>query len=153
MNVRQIIQKYPNKQEYLIEMLLDVDAAKTHHFITEEELNVIADYAQVKLSHVCSVMSFYTLLSTKKRGQYIIQVCKDVPCYLNDDFNAIHVIEEWLNIQVGEVTYDGLFSLEQTACIGCCDAAPAMRINHEIYTDLSKEKILQILESYRGGIS
>jgi len=150
MQVTEIISKYPKKQEFLIEMLLDVDMDKKHHFISEEELKIIADYAQVKESHVCSVMSFYTLLSSKKRGEHIIQVCKDVPCYLNDDFNAIQVMEEALQIHIGEVTPDGLFSLEQTACIGCCDQAPAMRINHEIYTNLTKDKVLQILASYRG---
>ena len=95
-------------------------------------------------------MSFYTLLSNEPRGQYIIQVCKDVPCYLNDDFNALQVIEEKLHIHLGEVTSDGLFSLEQTACIGCCDEAPAIRINQDIYTNLSKDKIVKILDGIRG---
>jgi len=150
MQVQKIISKYPQKQEYLIEMLLDVDAEKSNHFITEDELRIIANYVKVKTSHVCSVMSFYTLLSSEPRGKYVIQVCKDVPCYLNDDFNAIQVIEEALHIEIGQVTSDGLFSLEHTACIGCCDEAPAMRINHEIYTALTKEKVLNILESLRG---
>lgn len=150
MQVQKIISKYPQKQEYLIEMLLDIDAEKPYHFISEEELRVIANYVQVKTSHVCSVMSFYTLLSNTPRGKNVIQVCKDVPCYLNDDFNAVQVIEEALNIRIGEVSRDGLFSLEQTACIGCCDEAPAMRINREVYTNLTKEKVLNILDSLRG---
>ena len=95
-------------------------------------------------------MSFYTLLSTAPRGQYIIQVCKDVPCYLNDDFNVLKTIEEELGITLGKTTKDKLFTLEQTACIGCCDQAPAMRINHDIHTNLTRDKVLAILDSYRG---
>jgi len=96
-------------------------------------------------------MSFYTLLSTEPRGRYIIQVCKDVPCYLNDRFNVLRTIEDILGIRLGDTTPDQQFSLEDTACIGCCDEAPAMRINHELYTNLTEDKVYAILAQYRGG--
>lgn len=152
MNIEKILQKYPRKKEYLIEMLLDVDDAKEHHFISEDELRQIAKYVATKESHVCSVMSFYTLLSTAKRGKYVIQVCRDVPCYIADDFNVLNTIEDELGITIGETTGDFLFSLEFTACIGCCDEAPAIRINHDVFTNLSRDKIGLILDSYRGDI-
>ncbi|QMS85490.1 complex I 24 kDa subunit family protein [Candidatus Xianfuyuplasma coldseepsis] len=150
MSIQQIIQSYPAKSEYLLEMLIAVDQQKKHHYISAEEINEIASYVKVKESHVCSVMSFYTLLSTQPRGEYVIQVCKDVPCYINDDFNVVLTIEEELGIVLGQTTNCGRFSLEQTACIGCCDEAPAMRINHEIYTNLTKEKVLDIIHTLRG---
>ncbi len=150
MNIQEIIQKYPAKTEYLIEMLTDIDHAKPQHFISEKEVGEIAEYLQVKESVICSVMSFYTLLSTKPRGQYVIQVCKDVPCYINDNFNVLKTIEDFLGISLGEMTKDQQFSLEQTACIGCCDQAPAMRINHDIYTNLTKQKVLEIIGKLGG---
>jgi NADH-quinone oxidoreductase subunit E len=94
-------------------------------------------------------MSFYTLLSNEERGKYIIQVCKDVPCYLNDDFNLLETVTEFLGISLGETTKDKLFTVEYTACIGCCDDSPAMRINHETYTGLTKGKAITILEMYK----
>lgn len=153
MNITEIIQKYPAKKEYLIEMLLDVDEVKPYHFISEQEVRQIAYYINVKDSHVCSVMSFYTLLSMEKRGKHIIQVCKDVPCYLNDSFNVLQTIKEELGITVNQTTEDELFTLEHTACIGCCDQAPAMRINHDVFTNLTKDKVLHILDSYRGEVA
>ena len=96
-------------------------------------------------------MSFYTLLSNKKRGKHIIQVCKDVPCYVNDDFNVLKTVEEMLQVGLGQTTDDELFTLETTACIGCCDEAPAMRINDKTFTALTKEKVMQIIADVREG--
>ena len=146
MLLEKVLDKYPKRKDYLLETLIDVDQEKENHFISESEITRIADYFNIKESHVCSVMSFYTLLSTKPRGKYVIQVCKDVPCYLNDSFNVVDTVCDFLNIEMGGTTEDMLFTVEYTACIGCCDDAPAMRINQDTYTALSKGKVIMILE-------
>lgn len=151
MPVQEILSNYPKQKDYLLEILIDIDQKKENHFVSEEEITVIADYLGTRESHVCSVMSFYTLLSTSPRGKYIIQICKDVPCYLNDSFNVLETVEKFLGIKMGETTEDKLFSIEFTACIGCCDEAPAMRINHKTYTNLSKGKVITLLEEYMEG--
>jgi len=151
MLLEKVLNNYPKRKDYLLESLIDVDEKKDNHCITKEEIKRIANYFEIKESHVCSVMSFYTLLSIEPRGKYIIQVCKDVPCYLNDSFNVVETISEFLGIEVDGTTEDGLFSLEFTACIGCCDEAPAMRINHQTYTNLTKGKVMIILEEYMEG--
>lgn len=152
MNIQKIMESYPPTTEYLIEILSDIDHQKPHHFISEQEIQQVAKYLGIRESHICSVMSFYTLLSDTPRGEFVIQVCKDVPCYVNDDFNILLTIEEELGIQLGETTTDRRFSLEQTACIGCCDEAPAMRINHDVYTNLTKEKVIDIMTMLRGDV-
>ncbi len=149
MQLEQILNKYPKRKDYLLEILLDVDEQKKDHCVSDNDVVEIAKYLGTKESHVCSVMSFYTLLSTKPRGKYIIQICKDVPCYLNDSFNVIDTVCDFLNVSMNETTEDKLFTIEYTACIGCCDEAPAMRINHETYTNLTKGKVITILEKYK----
>ncbi len=153
MSLEKILSKYPQKKEYLIEILLDVDEDKKNHFISEEEVTTIAKHLKIKESHVCSVLSFYTLLSSRERGEYIIQVCKDVPCYLNDNFNVVETISKHLGIEMNDTTDDRMFSLEFTACIGCCENAPAMRINNEIFVSLTKDKVIKIIDSKKGGNS
>lgn len=147
--VQKILAKYPQRKDYLLEILIDVDQKKDDHYVSEEEILSIAQYLGVKESHVCSVMSFYTLLSTEPRGKYIVQICKDVPCYLNDTFNLQETVCDFLEVGIGETTKDKLFTVELTACIGCCDEAPAIRINGEIYTNLSKGKVIMLLEEYK----
>lgn len=151
MLVKKILEKKPKQKDYLIEMLIDIDNEKDNHYISEDEIKEISKHLGVKESHVCSVMSFYTLLSTKPRGKYIIQICKDVPCYLNDSFNLLETVCDYLNIKVGETTDNLLFTVEFSACLGCCDEAPAMRINDQTYTNLSKGKVITILEDYEEG--
>ncbi|MCF7925526.1 MAG: NAD(P)H-dependent oxidoreductase subunit E [Candidatus Izimaplasma sp.] len=152
MNLQKILEKHAFQKDHLIEILIDLQNEKTYKFVTEEEVSLIADALKVPVSHVCGVMSFYTLLSFDERGKYIIQVCKDVPCYLNDDFNVLTTIEKALDISCGDTSKDQFFTLEQTACLGCCDEAPAMRINNKVYTKLTKAKVLRILEEYKEGI-
>ena len=151
MQLEKILKNYPKEKDYLIEILIDVDKAKEDHFVSESEISEIADYLNIKASHICSVMSFYTLLSTQPRGKYIIQICKDVPCYLNDTFNVKETVCDFLNVDMNQTTEDKLFTVEFTACIGCCDEAPAMKINDEVYTNLSKGKVITIIEEYKEG--
>lgn len=152
MLLENILKKYPKEKDYLIEILIDVDKEKENHFVSENEISRIADYLNIKESHICSVMSFYTLLSTQPRGKYIIQICKDVPCYLNDSFNVKETVCEFLDINMGDITNDAMFSVEFTACIGCCDEAPAMKINDTVYTSLTKGKVITIIEEYKEGL-
>ena len=151
MSIQNILNNYPKQKEYLLEILIDIDQAKKDHFISEEDIKEIGTYLGVKESHICSVMSFYTLLSTTPRGKHIIQICKDVPCYLNDSFNVKETVCDFLDVGIGETTRNKLFTVEFTACIGCCDEAPAMRIDHQTYTNLTKGKVITILEGYMEG--
>lgn len=151
MPMKTILNKYPKQLEYLLEMLIDIDESKKDHYVSEQEVTEISSYLNVKESHVYSVMSFYTLLSTKPRGKYIIQICKDVPCYLNDTFNLKETVCDYLNLEVGETSSSKLFTIELTACLGCCDESPVMRINQTMYTNLTKGKTISILEKYEEG--
>ena len=144
MELSNILAKYSKKEENLIEILLEFQSTINTNFISEEDLVLIANYLNISESKVCSVMSFYTLLSTTPRGKYIVQVYNNVSCHLSDDFNVLKTIETKLGIKVNETTKNKKFTLEFTSCIGCCDEAPAIRIDNEVYTNLTKEKIENI---------
>jgi len=149
MLLKEVLQKYPKKEDQLIEILLDYQAEKSNHYISKEEIVEIASYLSIPESKVCSVLSFYTFFSDKPRGKHIIQVCKDVPCYVSSDVDVLKTIEKELGIRVNETTPNGQFTLEFTSCLGCCEAGPAMRINDKTYTHLTADKIKAILSEYR----
>lgn len=150
MELGKLLSNYSKTEDSLIMILLELQSLKKSNFISEKELIEIANYLGITESKICSVMSFYTLLSTTKRGKHIIQVCNDVPCYLNDDINVLERIERELGIRVNETTKDEEFTLEHTSCIGCCNESPSMRIDNTSYTNLTPEKISSILQSVRG---
>ncbi|HBG33232.1 MAG TPA: NADH-quinone oxidoreductase subunit E [Acholeplasmataceae bacterium] len=149
MVLKDVLQKYAKTEDQLIEILLDYQNVKSNHYITKEEIIEIASYLSIPESKVCSVLSFYTFFSDKPRGKHIIQVCKDVPCYVSSDINVLKIIERELGIRVNETTPNQQFTLEYTSCLGCCEAGPAMRINDKIYTHLTADKIKAILSEYR----
>lgn len=153
MLLQKILEKYPQQEDSLIEILLEFQNAKPSHFISEEEAKEIADYLHLSEAKVCSTISFYSFFRTENKGKHIIQVCGGVPCHVATDVNIVKILEKELGIKVGETTENKQFSLEYTSCIGHCDEAPAMRIDDKIYTNLTANKIKAILAEYRVYLS
>jgi NADH-quinone oxidoreductase subunit E len=123
-------------------------AQDEHAHLSRECLIEISQSFDLPLSDVFGVATFYSFLSPRPQGRYIIRVCGSVPCYLNDAQTIIGAVADEIGIGPGETTSDGKFSFELTNCIGACDAAPAMLINDEVHGDLNPTKIGQILRSY-----
>ena len=146
----EIVSKYPKKEDSLIEILLEYQATKESHYISNEEISFIAQYVNVTESKVCSVLSFYTFFSNKPRGKYVIQICKDVPCYVSDSKNILQTLEDILGITIGETTPNQMFTIEQTSCLGSCDKAPAIRINQKTFSNLTPNKVKAIISEYKG---
>jgi NADH-quinone oxidoreductase subunit E len=117
-------------------------------YISEDAIGNIAESLGLTVSDVYGVTTFYSFLSTKPLGRYVIRICKSVPCCLKDAETMIDWIGEELGIAPGETTQDGRFTFELTNCIGACDQAPAMLINDEVYGHLTREKISEILKSF-----
>lgn len=150
MNLQTILKKYPKEQTYLIEILLEYQKTKPTQHLTEDELKVIAEHTGLPESHVFSVVTFYSFFSMKPRGKYIIQFCRDVPCYVSDDINVKEQLERLLGIKTGKTTEDNLFTLEYASCLGCCDASPVIRVNDTMYKNITLNKLKMILAEYRG---
>jgi len=112
---------------------------------------VIAEVAQslnIPINEVYGVATFYSFLSTKPLGRNVIRICKSLPCYLKNSQMIVESIADRLGIKSGETTSDGKFSFELTNCIGACDKAPAMMVNHDVHVNLTPEKISQVLKAY-----
>jgi NADH-quinone oxidoreductase subunit E len=150
MILREVLRKYPKKPEYLIEVLLEYQKSTENNYISREDVDSIAKYLDVPQSRVCSVISFYTLLSTEPRGKYVVQVCKDVPCFVNGGPTILKKLEEVLGVKEGETTKDFMFTLEITECLGMCNQSPSMRINDKIYAGLTPAEVEKVINDLRG---
>ena len=116
-------------------------------YISEQFIEQTAKSIDLSISEVYGVATFYHLLSTRPLGRNVIHVCKCIPCYLKSSQLVVETIQEKLGIVPGETTLDGRISLQLTNCIGACDQAPAMLLNHELHGSLTPAKIAQILEA------
>lgn len=130
----------------LVGILLDVQDAVEHHYVPEDAARYVAGKLELPPAQVYDVLSFYDALYNAPRAKYPLQVCDSAPCMVNDSDALVEELERILNLKVGEVTYDGRFSIERVPCFGACDVSPAVRCNGMVFGNLtSRERILDML--------
>lgn len=149
MDIKNIINTIGNSKDKLIPILLRIQELKDEKFISPAEIKIISDEMNISESKILSILSFYTAISHEKRGKYVIQICSNVPCYVNGSVNILREFKKELNIDINETTKDGLFTLEYTSCLGCCKISPAVRINGNIYGNLDYSKVKDIIAFYK----
>jgi len=148
MAIKEIVKKYKNKRENLLQILHDIQNINPQNYISEEDIKSLSEEMGIPVSDIKGTASFYSMFSFVPRGKYIIRICESPPCHILGAQTIFDAVEKKLGIKTGETTKDDLFTLERTSCLGICGVAPAMMINDEAYGNLSEEKINEIL----GGI-
>jgi len=146
MTIKEIVDKHGNKRENLLQILHDIQNQNSQNYINKEDINLLSKEMKIPVSDIKGTASFYTMYSFVPRGKYIIRVCDSPPCHLLGAQTIFKAIETKLGIKEGETTKDGLFTLEETRCLGICGVSPAMMINEEAYGNLNEEKIGKILD-------
>jgi NADH:ubiquinone oxidoreductase subunit E/NAD-dependent dihydropyrimidine dehydrogenase PreA subunit len=116
--------------------------------VSPEVIPEIAQSLNISVSEVYGVATFYSFLSTRPLGRNVIRICKSLPCYLKNAPMIIESVHKAIGIRPGETTPDGKFSFEPTNCIGACDKAPAMLVNHDVHGNLTPNKIVEALKPY-----
>lgn len=116
-------------------------------YLSKDAMRQVAKQLGISLTDVYSVASFYSMFRMKPVGEYVIQVCEGISCFLNGGAERlVDYLKRKLNIDVGETTLDGKFTLEVVQCLASCGTSPSMRINDELYENLTEEKVDAILE-------
>jgi NADH-quinone oxidoreductase subunit E len=144
--VKELSDKHGRARDSLLPILQGIVAK--HNYLTDEAMVEVAKELDISAAEVYGTASFYTFLDTDVRGKYVIRVCKTITCSMKGKNDIVQTIEDMLKIKVGETTSDRLFSLIETNCIGWCHKAPAILINEMPYTELSPEKVVEIIKGY-----
>jgi NADH:ubiquinone oxidoreductase subunit E len=144
--VKELSDKHGHARESLMPILQAI--VLQHNYLTDEAMVEVARELDISAAEVYGTASFYTFLDTQVKGKYVIRVCKTITCSMKGKSDIIHTLEEILKIKVGETTNDKQFSLIETNCIGWCHKAPAILINEMPYTELTPEKVSEIIEDY-----
>ena len=138
----------PAKQARLLTALYIAQEQDGH--LTQDSLKRVAKRLDLPEAEVYSTASFYTLFRTEPVGRYVIQVCTGLSCYLAGGAERlVEYLERKLEINSGGTTSDGLFTLQTVQCLAACGNAPAMRVNDELYDDLTIEKIDMLIDQLR----
>ena len=106
----------------------------------------VADVTGVAPAKVLGVATFYTQFRLEPIGKYLIMLCQGTACHVNNSDKIEFAISDELGIPDGKTTEDGLFTLKNVSCLGCCSLAPAMMINGQVYGSLTPDKTRKILK-------
>jgi NADH-quinone oxidoreductase E subunit len=142
--IEDLVRRYPKKEAALLPVLHVIQREKG--FISPDAERWVAARFGIPPLQVEEVLSFYTLLRRKPAGKYVIQVCRNISCFLAGSEDIIRYLEARLGIRAGETTADGRYTLETVECLGNCDHAPCLMINDDDYGPVTRDAIDGILK-------
>jgi len=141
------IKKYPVKQPAVMAALWI--AQEQYGWISGEVMKEVASILDMTMEEVLGIVTFYTMYHQRPMGKYHIQVCTNVSCMLRSGYEIFEQVKQKLNIGNMQVTDDKMFSLEEVECMGSCGTAPMIAVNEDYFENLDKEKVEQILNSFK----
>jgi NADH-quinone oxidoreductase subunit E len=142
--IEDLLLRYPKKEAALLPVLHIIQREKG--FISPDAERWVAARFGIPPLHVEGVLSFYTLLRRNPAGKYVIQVCRNISCFLAGSADILEYLEAKLGIRAGETTPDGKYTLETVECLGNCDHAPCLMINDDDYGPVTREAVDGILK-------
>ena len=143
----EMLTHYPTKRSVLVPTLLY--AQDEIGYLGEEVIKELADRLELTELEVRNVISYYSMLTTRPRGKYNVQVCTNIACLLRGGDELFEHCENKFGVKHKGTTADGMFSLEEVECIGACSWAPAVQVNYDFHENLTTQKLDSVLDEYR----
>lgn len=122
---------------------------KHRGWVPDDAIDALSSVLGMTPADVDSIATFYSLIFRKPVGKHVIMVCDSVSCWVMGGESVMSCLRRKLEIEPGQSTSDGLFTLLPSACLGHCEQAPVMMIDEEVFGNLTEEKIDHILARLR----
>ena len=146
--MEEILGKYKRgDKSQLIQILNEIQ--NKHGYITPDSQKALSEYLDIPMAEIYGVITFYSRFTTKPKGKYNIAVCLGTACYVKGSQKIMDRLKERLKIEPGETTPDGMFSIEETRCVGACGLAPVFTVNGEVYGKATVQKLDQVLDELK----
>lgn len=142
--LEKILLQYKQDKDNLIQILNEVQ--EFYGYIPKKAQIEISNYLGIPMAEIYGVITFYSRFTLKPKGKYHIAVCLGTACYVKGSSKIMDRLKERLNIEQGETTKDGKFSIEATRCVGACGLAPVFTVNGEVYGKATVQKLDQVLD-------
>ena len=142
-----VLRQYQEDATSLIMILQQ--AQSIYGYLPQEVIYHVAQRTGNSPAKVMGVATFYSYFRLQPMGTYQIMLCDGTACHVNGSERIRTAITQELGIHNGETTEDGMFTLNEVACLGCCSLAPVMMINGDTYGNLTPEKTIKILRQLR----
>ena len=144
--MKKLLQKYSQEKSNLIQILNEVQ--EKYGYIPKQSQIEISNYLNIPMAEIYGVITFYSRFTLKPKGKYNISVCLGTACFVKGSQALLDRLKERLQIQEGETTPDGKFSIDATRCVGACGLAPVFTVNSEVYGKATVKKLDEVLDEY-----
>lgn len=146
--LEEILEGRRSQPNQLIEVLQDVQ--KRYGYVPREAMESVAQELGVPLIEVYRVASFYKAFRLKPSGKHVLTMCAGTACHVRgSDLLLDHAVSQ-LGVKTGEVTSDGLFSIEHVNCLGACALGPIVAENGSYHHHMTPAKLRKLIETLRS---
>ena len=142
--LEKLFKEYLPVKDNLIQMLNEVQ--EHYGYVPMHVQKELSEFLNVPMAEIYGVVTFYSRFSLEPQGKYKISVCLGTACFVKGSQKIMDRLVDRLKIKEGETTKDGLFTIEQTRCVGACGLAPVFTVNGEVYGKASVQKLDQVLD-------
>ena len=149
--INEICDRYVDEKTPLMMILSDIQ--NEYGYIPLEVQQIVSDRTGISVAEIYGVVTFYSFFSLEPKGKYIIGCCLGTACYVKGAQQIIDKFSEILEIEPGQTSKDGMFTIDALRCIGACGIAPAVSINGKVYPKMTVDKVQDVVDTYRkaGG--
>lgn len=150
--LKPVMDEYAGVKGSLITILQK--AQGIYGYISVDCINYISDVTGIRPARIYGVATFYAQFRLQPIGKYLIMLCQGTACHVNGSETVADAVCEYLGVEDGETTPDGLFTINKVACLGCCSLAPVMMIRSkdedETFGQLTKDSVVEIIKDYQA---
>jgi NADH-quinone oxidoreductase subunit E len=146
------VAKYPADQKQSAVMACLAIVQQELGYVSTDSEAVVAEYLGMAPMAVHEVTTFYNMYNQRPVGKYKLNVCTNLPCQLRDGVSTLKYLESKLGISMGQTTADGMFTLQQSECLGACADSPVMLVNdRSMCSFMTREKLDQLVDGLRAA--
>ena len=146
------VAKYPHDQKQSAVMACLTIVQREQGFVSADSEKAVAAYLGMAPIAVHEVTTFYNMYNQHPVGKFKLNVCTNLPCQLRDGNKALVYLEKKLGVTMGGTTADGLFTLQQSECLGACADAPVMLVNDlNMCSFMSNDKLDQLIDGLKSA--
>lgn len=142
--IAKALSKYPDKRSAVMPLLYI--AQEEYGYVSQQGIHDVAEICEMDPTQVQSIAGFYTMYSEKPKGKYWLQVCTDLACALRGADKFHEELKDYLGVEEGGTTEDGLFTVEHVMCLAACDKAPMLQCNFHFVENLDMEKMKKLID-------
>ncbi len=124
-----------------------------HHYgwIPAQSMKEIAAVLSIAPSEVLDTVTFYEEFWEHPKGEHLISVCRSIACEFCEATACTEAIKKKLDIDVGQTTDDGKFTLVELECIGSCGTAPALLLDEDLHENITPDRICSMIDQVQSG--